>query len=489
MAQGKGKMKENTLEIKFPEIAKEWHPTKNGTLTPSSVTYGSGKKVWWQCKKHAEHVWITSIAMRTGQQTKCPYCTGHKIMVGFNDLATINPSLAREWHPTRNGDLKPSDVMSNSHKKVWWLGACGHEWQSQINNRHSLHQGCPYCAGCQALRGLNDLETVCPDLAKLWHPTLNGDLKPTDVTSNSNKKAFWLGTCGHTWESSIHNARKRGCPICSNRRVLVGFNDLASQRPDLAAEWHPTKNGALKPTDVTCGSDKKVWWKCNKNPEHIWMTSISIRNHQGTGCPYCLGKKVLPGDNDLATLFPSIAAEWHPTRNGDLKPTDVTSRSNKDVWWMVQVFNEQTQQMDTFEWKTSINNRIGRNSGCPNLASSHGEHAIRTYLIENNILFKEQNMFTDRISSFGGLLKDDFAILNENNQVVATIEFNGEQHYKPVRFGAHDDIEVLNRFEKGKIRDKEKTDYLNKHNIPQLIIPYWEYNNIPTLIQEFISTI
>ena len=131
----------------------------------------------------------------------------------------------------------------------------------------------------------------------------------------------------------------------------------------------------------------------------------------------------------------------------------------------------------------------GRNSGCPNLASSHGEHAIRTYLTENNILFKEQNMFTDRISSFGGLLKDDFAILNENNQVVATIEFNGEQHYKPVKFGAHDDIEVLNRFEKGKIRDKEKTDYLNKHNIPQLIIPYWEYNKIPTLIQEFISTI
>ena len=477
----------NDLATTNPAIAKEWHPTLNEGLKPTDVTSGSGKKVWWQCHKYADHIWATAISLRTGQNTKCPYCAGHKILAGFNDLATVNPVLTREWHPTLNGDLKPTEVGVGKYD-VWWFGTCGHSFKSRVSNRHFLHQGCPYCAGLKALPGLNDLETVCPDLAKLWHPTLNSDLKPSNITGSSNKKVFWLGTCGHTWESSICNARKYGCPICSNRRVLVGHNDLASQRPDLAVEWSD-KNGNLKPTDFTYGSNKKVWWQCSKNPKHTWMTSISIRYHQGTGCPYCQGKKVLPGDNDLATLFPSIAAEWHPTRNGDLKPSDVTSRSNKDVWWMVQVFNEKTQQMDTFEWKTSINNRIGRNSGCPNLASSHGEHAIRTCLTNNNILFKEQNMFPDRISSFGGLLKDDFAILNENNQVIATIEFNGEQHYKPIRFGAHDDLEVLNRFEKGKIRDKEKTDYLNKHHIPQLIIPYWEYDNISTLVQNFISTL
>lgn len=117
---------------------------------------------------------------------------------------------------------------------------------------------------------VNDLATKRPDLAAEWHPTKNGDLKPEDVTYGSGKKVWWLCSCGHEWEAAINNRVKgNGCPYCSNRILMKGLNDLASVRPDLAAEWHPTKNGGLKPEDVTAGSSKKVWWKC-KVCGHSW---------------------------------------------------------------------------------------------------------------------------------------------------------------------------------------------------------------------------
>lgn len=75
----------------------------------------------------------------------CPYCAGKKILIGFNDLQSQYPEIAAEWHPTNNGDLKPTDVMSGSNKKVWWLGKCGHEWQAAISARCKSRQGCPLC--------------------------------------------------------------------------------------------------------------------------------------------------------------------------------------------------------------------------------------------------------------------------------------------------------------------------------------------------------
>ena len=212
--------------------------------------------------------------------------------------------------------------------------------------------GCPYCAGKKPIIGQTDLLTKNPKLASEWHPTKNGGLKPTDVTESSNKFVWWKCPLGHEYKAKVYD-KKNGCncPICSGKKVLIGFNDLGTKNPKLASDWHPTKNGDLTPQKITTGSSKKVWWICGKG--HEWQAQIVSRN-EGYGCPYCAGQKVLTGINDLATINPKLAQEWHPTKNGDLKPTDVMSGSNKKVWWICK---------EGHEWQAVISSRnAGR--GC-----------------------------------------------------------------------------------------------------------------------------
>ena len=95
----------NCLATTHPELANEWHPIKNGNLTPSDVVSGTGRKVWWKCDKGDDHEWEASIINRK-KGTGCSICDGKKTVLS-NCLATKHPELAKEWHPTKNGDLTP----------------------------------------------------------------------------------------------------------------------------------------------------------------------------------------------------------------------------------------------------------------------------------------------------------------------------------------------------------------------------------------------
>ena len=116
------------------------------------------------------------------------------------------------------------------------------------------------------------------------------------------------------------------------------------QNPELAKEWDYDKN-VLTPYDIPAYSNQKVWWKCSEG--HTWEAGIYDRN-RGTGCPYCANQKVCE-DNCLSTVNPKLAQEWHPIKNGNLRPTDVTRASNKVVWWKCK---------NGHEWKVSVNNRM-----------------------------------------------------------------------------------------------------------------------------------
>ena len=203
------------------------------------------------------------------------------------------------------------------------------------------------------LRENNNLEKSNLELVKKWNYEKNGDLKPTQVTVGSNKKVWWKCTKGHEWQATINNrAKGTGCPYCSSQKVLAGYNDLAASNPQLAKEWNYEKNEDLKPTQVTVGSNKKVWWKCSKG--HDYQATINHRSN-GSGCPYCSNYKVLTGYNDLATINPELAKEWNYEKNGDLKPTQVKASSGKKVWWKCS---------DGHEWQTTIAHR-SKGSGCP----------------------------------------------------------------------------------------------------------------------------
>ncbi len=294
------------------------------------------------------------------QDSDCPssgrkYRNGRRVIKGVNDLATCYPAVAATWHPTKNDDLQPSDVLPGSHRPVWWICEHGHEWQAQIKSRVS-GSGCPVCANRMVLAGVNDLATINPELARQWHPTKNGDLTPRDVLAGSRRKVWWICEHGHEWQADVSSRNHgTGCPVCAGKKVIPGENDFASQYPELARQWHPTKNGSLRPDQVTPSSNKKVWWICDKG--HEYQAVIASRTRRHGGCPYCQNVKVLPGFNDLATKYPKIAAEWHPTKNGDLTPDQVLPGSRRRVWW---------QCKNGHSWEAVVYSRTGaQNSGCP----------------------------------------------------------------------------------------------------------------------------
>ena len=275
----------NDLGTTNPDLAAQWHPTKNAGVTPQDVMCGSRRKVWWKCPEG--HEWEASVKARSAGNG-CPMCAGKVLIPGVNDLAAVNPSLAAEWHPEKNGILTPHDVMAGARRKVWWKCPEGHEWQAVINARTGEQNGCPVCAGKKVIPGENDLETLYPLVAREWHPEKNGDLTPQQVTAFSNRKVWWKCQLGHEWSTDIkeRTSKQKGCPYCTGRRVLPGFNDLETMYPDIAAQWYQPFNGTLTPREVTVGSTKKVWWQCEEG--HIWKSVIYSRTgSRKHGCPEC----------------------------------------------------------------------------------------------------------------------------------------------------------------------------------------------------------
>ena len=253
--------KEKSLAYHSPELAKEWHPTKNGALTAADITFGSKQIVWWKCA--LGHEWQATVNQRRGGRG-CPYCTNRKILVGFNDILTTDPIIAEEWNYEKNGDLLPTMVGSGSAKNVWWRCKKGHEWQAKIYSRTQGKRGCPYCRNLKILAGDNDLMNQNPQLAAEWNYDRNGTLTPAQVSPFSKKKVWWKCEKGHEWEARIASRNpNNNCPYCGNKKLLSGFNDLATKHPDIAADWDYNKNEE-NPTQVLASNISKRFWICRK---------------------------------------------------------------------------------------------------------------------------------------------------------------------------------------------------------------------------------
>ena len=139
-----------------------------------------------------------------------------KLIVGVNDLSAVNPTLARQWHPTKNENLTPDQVTTKSSKKVWWLCENGHDWQATV--WHRTHGStCPVCAELSLSHGASMLSTTHMVLVKQWHPTKNGVCTPERVLSGSMKKIWWLCENGHTWQATVKSRMKDpACPYCTD---------------------------------------------------------------------------------------------------------------------------------------------------------------------------------------------------------------------------------------------------------------------------------
>jgi hypothetical protein len=190
------------------------------------------------------------------------------------------------------------------------------------------------------------------------------------VGAGSDKKVKWKCSVGHIWEvspeSRFSKTKISGCPFCSNNKVLTGFNDLATEHPNVASEafdWDPRL--------IISGSNKKLKWICKLG--HIWLASPDQRTgDRKSGCPYCANKKLLTGFNDLATRFPTIAAEadgWDPKKviTGHLKRKWKCSKGHS--------------------WKADVLSRTSTmKTGCPSCAKYGFTPELEGYLyfLEHN---------------------------------------------------------------------------------------------------------
>ncbi len=327
---------DNDLRTLFPLIAAEadgWDP--------SSFTASSGKRMSWKCPKG--HKYVAAIYSRTGKgKSGCPYCSNRRVSRGENDLASTHPDIAKEA-----SGWDPRTVSAGAGVKKKWKCPKGHKYVAAIYSRTGKGKsGCPVCANITVKAGINDLATTHPELIR----EVDG-WDPSKFVSGSSQKMNWLCLSGHRYKSPINARalRNTGCPICKNKVLLQGFNDLQSKYPLLGKE----ANG-WDPRGVLAGTHKKLEWRCAK--KHCWKAQVASRV-QGRGCPICSNQITQSGVNDLATTHPEIASEaygWDPRL--------INAGSHKKMNWQCSIGHI---------WEASVFTRMrGKGEGCP-ICSNH----------------------------------------------------------------------------------------------------------------------
>lgn len=340
-----------SLAISHPLIAEQacgWDPT--------TITAGSNKKVLWQCPVGDKHKYIAAVANRTkpAKMTGCPYCTNTKVLVGFNDLAFTHPQIAEQacgWDTTT--------VTAGSEKQFLWQCPISpdHKYVSRVCSRtRPKATGCPYCTGRLILSGFNDLQFLHPLIAEQasgWDPTI--------VSPGSVKRLLWQCPIGenHKYEAQVFaRVKGYGCPYCSGHKILVGFNDLKFTHPVIAEQadgWDPTT--------VSARAKRKLPWQCPVAENHKYEAEVRNRTVAGNGCPYCSGRRLMVGFNDLKFTHPTIAEQacgWDPT-------TVSAGVAGKFLW--------QCQAVESHKFEARISDRVN-GSDC-NICTRHGFQSSR----------------------------------------------------------------------------------------------------------------
>jgi Zn finger protein HypA/HybF involved in hydrogenase expression len=352
----------NSMRKTHPHLVKELHPTKNPDFNPDLVKVGTEQKVVWLCSS-CQHEWITQVKGRGVNNTNCPACEGQQVHIdGRNSMARTHPHLAKELHPLKNCDYNSDNLISGTGKKLWWIcSKCDHEWNTTGNSRTSSDTGCPACAGKAVhIDGRNSLTSKKPKLALEWHPIKNLKLTANDVTVGSSKRVWWLcNNCNNEWITSVSNRTSgKGCGACQGKVIHSdGSNSMRVTRPDLAREFHPTKNGKFTPDNLLAGTHKKLWWLCSKC-DHEWQRDGQGRV-QGSGCGCCAGQVLhTDGRNCMKNTHPELAIDFHPSKNGKMTPNNLIAGTSKMLWWICNDCNH--------TWRTTGNSRAsGSQSGCP----------------------------------------------------------------------------------------------------------------------------
>lgn len=275
----------NSLAAVRPDLAADWHDELNAPLRPDEVLFKTERPIWWICREDGHDPYEMSALQRTkgGRCRVCNRVVAHET----TSLAATHPHLLKRWDKKENGKLKPENVLSGSGLTAWWRCERGHSFPAVIQNMTRKFV-CGDCSGRYATEA-NCLRVTHPHLVAEFDFSRNGRLTPDNLTAGSGERVSRICELGHNWPAPVRErARGSRCRYCSNRAVWVGFNDMATTRPDMVADWDDA-NGDLRPTDVVAGTNKKIWWKCEVHGP--WPASGQQKS-RGGGCQECLAERI-----------------------------------------------------------------------------------------------------------------------------------------------------------------------------------------------------
>lgn len=440
-----------SFESNCPERVKDWDFEKNGNLLPSQVTSGSNKIVYWKCHV-CQYEWKEKIYMRARAKYSCEKCARRETTLqryGAETLSETHPDLAKEWNYSRNGDLTPDNVTPHDTREVYWICEKGHEWPASIGYRVRTSAKCPKCASerktsfpeqaifyylseittakSRCKIDSYEIDILLPNLkigieydGLYYHSDpkaiereerknngmakngyrlirvkeadrdkLEGDVIYTKYKSDYSNLNFvmhcLLELIGKPNEIKI-NIEKDKIDICDLFIQSEKADNILAKMPELAKEWDYEQNGKIRPEFVRITSSKKFWWKCSNG--HSWPATVYQRA-AGSGCPYCYGKILIVGENDLLSQNPDLAKEWDYELNDNLKPDEITANNNKSVWWKCSKCGHR--------WPSPVGSRNNGGTGCPECAKQ------KRTLSRYKTIIKKKGSFAD---NFPELLKE-----------------------------------------------------------------------------------
>ncbi len=384
----------NDLKTMYPDVAKEWNYMLNNGLSPEDVSYGSSKKVWWTCPN--KHNYDQSINKRTLRGSGCPICSGHRIIAGINDFGTLYPTVAAEWHPTKNGDKKPEMFSGKSGFRAWWKCKYEHEWQATIHDRSS-GTGCPYCKNRFSTSFAEQaiyfyVRKVCPDAINRYKGLFDNNME-LDIYIPSRKVAIEFD--GSNWHNTrtAHEREIYKYKICRENSIyLIRVKEYTKEKWTDVADviYYLPKRDKGELQNITQGivdtldPESNPWTKKYLDRCH---SKIEVDLVKDNAAILSYLKSV---SNSIAELRPDLIDEWHPTKNGGLKPEYFGINSNERAWWKCKNCDH--------EWCTTIIHRAGkRRSGCPECAKAKSGKTFtkvmieaRGSLLDNNLLLCEE---------------------------------------------------------------------------------------------------
>jgi hypothetical protein len=264
----------------------------------------------------------------------CPVCKNSIVHAGYNDLATVNPTLASQLDPVLNGTITAQTIAAATHRDLAWrCPRAGHVYWATGSERTQGKQNCGICSGRTIVPGVNDITTTHPTIAAEIHPDYAKGHPPARISAGSEVRPEWLcPTCGRTYKMTAYDrTHGEGCDPCRRARLRASKDNLAVTHPQIAAQWHPSRNNGPGPEEYTHGSNEVVIWLCQTSAAH-WYPQRIDRKVAGYGCSLCSSRQLVLRVNDLATTDPLLVMEFHPTLNGAKNP-ELMFAGNEPYYW------------------------------------------------------------------------------------------------------------------------------------------------------------